>query len=161
MAPTAVLAGSPVLKTPGPVIYLSDNLDEADGLGWCIDTLGRGYAEDLQAHSCKPQGGDVQFQFLPDTQQIQSVAFPEKCMTLVNPDRDNIPFGLTDCDGATDAQRFAMDGGTSEIHPASDPQLCVSVGANSRQAGPFMSRDLVLTSCADTANELKTWSVKP
>lgn len=56
------LADTPELRTPPPVIYLSDNLDEVDRLGWCIDTRGRGFSEHLQAHSCKPQGGDVQFQ---------------------------------------------------------------------------------------------------
>ena len=53
----------PELQTPEPVIYLADNIDEQDALGWCIDTLGRGWSEQLQTHSCKPQGGDVQFAY--------------------------------------------------------------------------------------------------
>ena len=60
------LAAEAVIETPSPVIHLRDNLDEADGLGWCIDTIGRGLSNQLHAHSCKPQGGDVQFRFDDD-----------------------------------------------------------------------------------------------
>ena len=31
-------AAPPALQTPEPAIYLADNLDEKDNLGWCIDT---------------------------------------------------------------------------------------------------------------------------
>lgn len=85
----------PDLRTPPPVIHLADNLDEKDGLCWCIDTLGRGFSEDLQVHSCKPQGGDVQFSFLAETGSIRSVAYPGYCVTLrmqAEPTR----FGLAD-----------------------------------------------------------------
>ena len=51
----------PKIKTPAPVIHLSNNLDEKDELGYCIDTIGRGRSDRLHLHSCKPEGGDVQF----------------------------------------------------------------------------------------------------
>jgi hypothetical protein len=54
----------PEVKTPAPVIFLADNLNEPEKLGWCIDTKGRGFSEVLHAHSCKPHGGDVQFLFV-------------------------------------------------------------------------------------------------
>ena len=50
-------AAPPDVKTPTPMIYLADNLDEKDGLEWCIDTVGRGLSDRLHAHSCKPRGG--------------------------------------------------------------------------------------------------------
>jgi len=62
-------AAPPELQTPEPVIYLADNIDEKDNLGWCIDTLGRGWSEQLQTHSCKPQGGDVQFFYNKETRR--------------------------------------------------------------------------------------------
>ena len=62
----SAIAAPPELQTPEPVIYLADNIDEQDALGWCIDTLGRGWSEQLQTHSCKPQGGDVQFAYDSD-----------------------------------------------------------------------------------------------
>ena len=53
----SIVYGSiPQIRTPLPVIYLEDNLDEKDNLGYCIDTVGRGFAEKLHAHSCKPRG---------------------------------------------------------------------------------------------------------
>ena len=58
-------AAPPDLQTPAPVVYLADNLDEQDKLGWCIDTVGRGFGERLHAHSCKPRGGDVPVRLRP------------------------------------------------------------------------------------------------
>lgn len=49
---------------------LSDNLDEPNGYGFCIDTYGRGQSDLLQTHSCKPHeanddggGSDVRFKY--------------------------------------------------------------------------------------------------
>ena len=150
-------AEAPDLRTPSPVIYLADNLDEADRLGWCIDTQGRGFGENLHAHSCKPQGGDVQFSYDAEASEIRSVAFPVYCMTYQgNPGAD---FGLVTCDADATEQRFVFDADNQAISPASDPTSCVVVGAASRSAGPFLSRDLNLAPCADTAPEFRTWVV--
>ncbi|MES0881600.1 ricin-type beta-trefoil lectin domain protein [Roseibium sp. SCP14] len=154
---SAATAEAPNIQTPAPVIFLADNLDEADSLGWCIDTLGRGYAENLQAHSCKPQGGDVQFSYNADTSQIVSVEFAGKCMELIAPDDPKIAFGLRDCSDDRPNQQFLFDQGIGRITPASQPESCVAAGEVSRQAGPFMSRDLILAPCANTAPELTTW----
>ncbi|WP_297586002.1 ricin-type beta-trefoil lectin domain protein [Roseibium sp.] len=150
-------AEAPKIQTPVPVIFLADNLDEADQLGWCIDTLGRGFAENLQAHSCKPQGGDVQFSYNAETKQITSVEFAGKCMELIAPDDPKIAFGLRDCAASLPMQQFLFDQGTGRITPTSSPESCVAAGEASRQAGPFMSRDLVLSPCDDTSPELITW----
>lgn len=160
LIPLSALAAPPQVQTPSPVIYLADNLDEKDNLGWCIDTLGRGFAEKLQAHSCKPQGGDVQFSFDADTGRIASVPFEGKCMSLNAAKDPNVPFGLVDCVLDEPSQRFAYDSGTGHIHPAGDLNLCVAVAATSRSAGPFMSRDLTLVPCADTDAVLTKWVVK-
>lgn len=155
---TPALAEAPDLKTPAPVIYLADNLDEPDKLGWCIDTQGRGFGENLHAHSCKPQGGDVQFSFDQQTGQIRSVAFDGKCMELIAPD-DKIAFGLRDCSGAK-GQVFAFDRSGGHITPGDISDSCVAAGDASRSAGPFLSRDLVLAPCDTTAAELITWVEK-
>jgi hypothetical protein len=154
------LAESPDLKTPAPVIYLADNLDETDKLGWCIDTQGRGFGENLHAHSCKPQGGDVQFSFDEKTGQIRSVAFSDKCMELIAPDDLRIAFGLRDCIGDRTQQQFEFDQSIGHILPVSHPDSCVGVGETSRRAGPFLSRDLILISCAMVAPELIMWNEK-
>ena len=59
----SIFGTEPYIKTPSPVIYLENNLDEKDNLGYCLDTIGRGFADKLHAHSCKPRGGDVQFRY--------------------------------------------------------------------------------------------------
>lgn len=152
-------AEAPIIQTEGAVIYLADNLDEKDQLGWCIDTEGRGFAEQLQAHSCKPKGGDTQFSFDAGTGMIQSVAFDGKCMTLSAPDNPERPFGLLDCQQNEPTQQFAYDAETMQFNIASDDTQCVAVAPTSIAAGPFMSRDLILASCADTDPSFMQWLI--
>lgn len=154
------MAEAPALQTPAPVIYLADNLDEVDALGWCIDTLGRGFSEQLQAHSCKPQGGDVQFSFDGETGQIKSAEFAGKCMTLSEPENEAVPFGLKDCLENDASQQFAYATETMLFTLTSDETLCVSVADTSRSAGPFMSRDLTLTPCQSTDAIFMQWVIK-
>lgn len=150
-------AAEPEIKTPSPVIYLAQNLDEKDNLGWCIDTLGRGFAERLQAHSCKPRGGDVQFQFDDQTGLIRSVEFNDFCM-VNRPDAKTI-FGLENCNSDLPEQRFSYDSVSQEIKPSNEPESCVVVGEQSRSAGPFMSRVLLLADCEKTDLAFKQWVI--
>nr|WP_319382535.1 ricin-type beta-trefoil lectin domain protein [uncultured Roseibium sp.] len=154
------LAETPDLKTPAPVIYLADNLDEADNLGWCIDTQGRGFGENLHAHSCKPRGGDVQFTFDTASGQIRSVAFDGKCMELIAPGDPAIAFGLRDCADGKAEQVFVFDPANGYITPGNRPGDCVAAGAASRAAGPFMSRDLILAACETADSAVITWREK-
>lgn len=160
MSVSITYAASPDLKTPSPVIYLKDNLDEKDNLGWCIDTLGRGFSEQIQAHSCKPQGGDVQFKFDEASGQIQSAEYDGKCVTLSDPDNADVPFGLLDCEAGSASQSFAYDSNTLEFHPADAPNMCIVAGAAGWSAGPFMSRNLELKPCDQVAAGLKQWIIK-
>lgn len=147
------------VRTPAPVIHLAENLDEKDNLGWCIDTLGRGFAERLQAHSCKPQGGDVQFSFDNSTGQIQSVEYTSFCMA--NRPKADSTFTLVECDATAEDQQFVYSTEDQTLSPKTDQGVCVSVGAVSRSAGPFMSRVLLLTRCTETDSSLKTWVIVP
>ena len=153
-------AAPPELQTPEPVIYLADNLDEQDNLGWCIDTLGRGWSEQLQTHSCKPQGGDVQFSYIKETRQIASVEFPGKCATLHETAAAGVSFDLLDCSSTSAEQLFTYNVETSELMPEGDHSLCIAAGAGSQSAGPFMSRILELAPCASTDARLKQWVIK-
>jgi len=153
-------AAAPDLKTPGPVIYLADNLDEADNLGWCIDTVGRGFSDKLHTHSCKPNGGDVQFMHSTDTLQISSATYDNKCATML----DAVPkagtkLGLLDCQTNAANQQFNYNTAEGTFHPKSNADLCLSVGNGSRSAGPFMSRDLSLTACDSTDTKFKQWKM--
>ncbi len=150
-------AETPILQTAAPVIHLADNLDEEDALGWCIDTQGRGFGELLHAHSCKPRGGDVQFRFEEGTGLIRSFAFAEYCMARAPNERTT--FALKACDEEDDAQDFKYAPETGRIMLSADATQCLAVGAESRSAGPFMSRDLILSPCADTPEKFITWVV--
>ena len=156
----SAVAAPPELQTPEPVIYLADNIDEQEALGWCIDTLGRGWSEQLQTHSCKPQGGDVQFAYDSEARRIMSVEFPGKCATLNEPASAGVSFDLLDCSSTSAVQSFIYDTETLEFTPEGDRSLCIAAGAESRTAGPYMSRDLALAPCATTDAALKQWVVK-
>ena len=160
LVPLTTQANSPELQTPEPVIHLSDNLDEKDKLGWCIDTKGRGFSEQLHAHSCKPQGGDVQFYFNKKTRQIVSATYAGKCATLLFPAADGVSLGLVDCSPTSSLQLFTYDRDSSEIRPTDDLKLCLVVGATSQSAGPFMSRSLELGSCDAIESKYKQWQIK-
>ena len=62
-APKLALDNAPIIQTNPPFIILNNNLDEKDKLGWCFDTKGWGFTEQLHAHSCKPAGDDVLFSY--------------------------------------------------------------------------------------------------
>lgn len=155
----AVFADTAIVRTPAPVIHLESNLDEADGLGWCIDTVGRGYAEILHAHSCKPQGGDVQFSYDAGSFALRSVAFPGKCVVLLAPGSQTA-FGLADCNQSDSSQRFNYDPETLALTPEQAPQDCLAVGVEARPAGPFMSRDLVKSVCGKTDAIYRSWIIR-
>lgn len=157
---------APMIQTPPPVIFLADNLDEEDNLGWCIDTVGRGFAETLHAHSCKPQGGDVQFKYDQETLAIQSATFENKCVTIddltqeqSDSEENSIKFLLLDCTDEDTRQQIVYDEEAQNFYPKDSPELCLSVGESSRAAGPYMSRSLQLVICAETEEALWQWVV--
>lgn len=156
----AAYAEPPDIRTPAPVIYLADNLDEQDGLGWCIDTVGRGYGERLHAHSCKPRGGDVQFRYDKAARRIASATFSGKCTTLLAPAAAGVTLGLVDCADNATGQVFDYDKAAMEFRPGADATLCLVAGAASRSAGPYMSRELALAPCASTGAKFKQWRIK-
>jgi len=159
---TLALAGAPDLQSGTPVIHLSDNLDEPDALGWCIDTKGRGFNTDLHAHSCKPgtRGPtDTQFAYDPTSALVRSVPFDTYCMAWRGAAEPVFPLGLIECDPDDERQRFDHDAQSGEIRVRGDSSLCVVVGATSTSAGPFVSRDLLVAACDDIAPRFKRWTV--
>lgn len=156
-------AASPDLQTPPPVIYLADNLDEQDRLGWCIDTVGRGFSDRLHAHSCKPgnrRHGDVQFRYNTDTRQIMSATYDGKCAELLGDPAVGGKLALLDCAANSGRQTFDFDTAKGEFRVGGDQSLCLAVAPTSRTAGPFMSRDLVLARCEAADEKYKRWVIK-
>ena len=157
--PVHVMAAPPKLLTPPPVIYLADNLDEQEQLGWCIDTRGRGFSDRLHAHSCKKRGGDVQFSYTKKTGLIKSATFKDKCLARLSLNLET-RFGLLDCDASSDLQTFNYINSTKEFRPKNQDTSCIAVGKISRKAGPFMSRNLFLAECNLTEPKYKEWLIK-
>ena len=161
--PAIAHADGLALQNTGPIIYLADNLDEQDNLGYCIDTQDRGQTEGIQLHSCRPDTGsspdkDVLFSLNEETGRIEHAEFTGFCLT-VNEAGAEAALGLLSCNDS-DAQQFTFDARSGEIHPGGDPETCLVSSTESKTTGPFMSRPLLVAACADSAAELKTFTVQ-
>ena len=153
----------PKIKTPAPIIFLSNNLDEKDKLGFCIDTVGRGLSDNLHLHSCKPQGGGVQFSLDIRTGQIKSATFDNLCAEISSKDAESNDatmgnLKLVRCQNSI-MQKFSYDENTTQIRPQGIDNFCLASAGESRQAGPFMSRDLVIGMCSAIPTHLKSWTI--
>ena len=165
-APKLALDNAPIIQTNPPFIILNNNLDEKDKLGWCIDTKGRGFTEELHAHSCKPTNKDASFVFDDDvlfrydkaSGQIRSATYANKCAQILA-EGAKVDFGLLDCDGQNSNQQFEYNADTFEFHPRGKGDDCIAVGEASAAAGPYMSRALALVSCESTTPALKQWTI--
>lgn len=156
---TTARSEPPKLQTPAPVIFLADNLDEQEELGYCIDTIGRGLSDRLHIHSCKPQGGDVQYAYDRANGHIASPTYENKCAALMAAPAPGVKLALLDCADVAD-QAFEYDKASLELHPAERVDLCLAAGPDSFPAGKFMKRDLLLAVCAETPKNLRQWVVK-
>ncbi|AKS45133.1 hypothetical protein SAMN05444287_0223 [Octadecabacter temperatus] len=158
------VAEAPMLQNSGPVIYLADNLNEPERLGWCIDTVGRGLSNGIQLHSCKPdsedsRNRDVLFTFDAVSRHIEHAEYSGLCLAL-NASSAETSLGLIDCETGAREQMFSFDEETGALHPLDQPSQCLTAGQNSRQAGPFQSRSLDVIPCAMSDPLLRTWMIK-
>ena len=159
-SPLGSSSNVPDLQSPEPIIYLADNLDEQDRLGYCIDTDGKGFSDSLQVHSCKPNGDDVLFYYDAETEQICSATYPGYCAAMIGGPQIGMTIGLVESAPGSSEQSFIYDEGTGEFWPTEDATLCLAAGSSSDDAGPYMSRTLSLQPRESTAQELKTWVIK-
>lgn len=150
---------APFIQTPAPLIHLADNLDEQDKLGWCIDTQGIGFNEDLHVHSCKPAGGDVQFYYNEETSQICSVEYVDFCIEMTGGPMAGMSLRLVKSDPNSSEQKFIYDEESGEFRPESNDKLCLAAGVTSAAAGRYMSRTLSLEIVSDTDVSLKKWVI--
>lgn len=155
---TTVL-NAPIIQTPSPLIHLSDNLDEQDQLGWCIDTRGNGFNSVLHAHSCKASGGDVQFIYNDESFQICSAEFADFCIEMSGGPVEGMNLNLVESELDSPEQRFLYDVDSGEFRPELDTNLCLAVGPTSAPAGIYMSRTLTLELSSETDQRLKKWLI--
>lgn len=160
-----VFAEAPKVPSDAPYLVLSDNQDEPNGYGFCLDTAGRGKTDLLQSHTCKParkdkEGNavkhDTQFWYDAENKRVESVAYPGLCMqVLISP--YTTVFGLLEC-GDQPRQKFVYSADDKMLKMEEDQTQCISVVSETKKAGPWSSRALALTACDDTEDSLKQWT---
>ena len=153
-------SNAPNIQSPEPIIYLADNLDEQDKLGYCIDTDGKGFSDSLQVHSCIPNGDDVLFYYDQETQQICSATYPGFVAAMVGGPKVDMTIHLVKSDPESSEQKFIYYKENGEFRPKENTNLCLAAGGASDAAGPYMSRTLSLQPRESTGKKLKTWVVK-
>ena len=151
---------APSIQSPDPIIYLADNLDEQDKLGFCIDTDGKGFSDSLQVHSCKPNGDDVLFYYDEKTQQICSATYPGFSAAMIDGPKVGMMINLVKSDPESSEQKFIYNKESGEFRPKANTKLCLAAGNESDDAGPYMSRTLSLQLRESTDKSLKNWIIK-
>lgn len=149
----------PVIQTPAPLIHLADNLDEQDLLGWCIDTRGNGFNENIHLHSCKASGGDVQFVYNEESRQICSAEFVGFCIEMSGGPFEGVSLILVESNTDTPDQRFVYNEDNGEFNAEENINLCIAAGNISTAAGIYMSRSLTLEISSETEESLKKWVI--
>ena len=160
VAEDKVQSNAPDIKSPNPIIYLADNLDEQDRLGYCIDTDGKDFSDSLQVHSCKPNGDDVLFYYDEETQQICSATYPGFSAAMIGGPKIGMTISLVKSEPESSEQKFIYDKKSGEFRPKENTELCLAAGSESDDAGPYMSRTLSLQPRESTDKKLKTWIIK-
>ena len=148
----------PNIQTPTPLIHLAENLDEQDQLGWCIDTRGNGFNEQLHTHSCKASGGDVQFVYNAETHQICSAEYTGFCIEMSGGPVEGMSLILVESDISTPDQKFIYND-CEEFVPEGNTNLCLAAGETSGVAGIYMFRTLTLELSSETDANLKRWVI--
>ncbi len=159
-------AAPPGVPTAAPYIVLSDNLDEPNGYGFCVDTRGPGQSDLLHAHTCKPHkegqpqdyaGFDTRFAYNSSTGHIASYAFGGNCLQVLMA-RGFSVFALLECSDHP-RQKFLYEETDQTFRLSESKELCISVGPETATAGRWVSRPLTLEKCEEVDTELKQWTV--
>jgi len=144
--------------TAAPYINLVDNLDEARDVGWCLDLKGfRATQEfiDMQTHSCKDVGNDVNFFVGPGRRVYGAGAAADRCVTA-REEKAGSAVDAPICDTSDPLQEllYCTDG-TIRLGSSS---LCLVAGVEIRDANKWEARDLTFEECDDWPEPLKTWA---
>ncbi|MGI9520829.1 MAG: hypothetical protein ACR2PG_04180 [Hyphomicrobiaceae bacterium] len=163
---SAAFGEAPQVPTTAPYIVLSENLDEPNGYGFCMDTAGRGKSDLMHTHSCKPTkkelpldsaGNDTRFSYNAGTGQVVSYAFEGLCMQALIASQVSV-FALLKCSDHP-RQRFLYNTSDKTFRLQENQDLCVSVASKTLPAGPWVKRPLMLQPCGKVDASLKQWRV--
>ena len=159
-------ADAPQVPSQAPYIALSENLDEPNGYGFCIDTYGRGQSDLLQTHTCKPAsegqprnytGNDTRFEYNASTLQVESYPFEGFCMQVLIATGKS-EFALLECSDHP-RQKFIYNDADQTLRPDADKDSCVAVSSKTIPAGPWVKRPLTLQPCDEVEASLKQWTI--
>ena len=162
----ATHAEAPQVPTAAPYIVLSENFDEPNGYGFCIDTYGPGKSDLMQTHSCKPaedgkprdySGNDTRFIYEADTGRVVSYAFEGFCMQALIASEVTV-FALLECNDHP-RQKFVYDEADQTLRLNEDRDRCVIVASETVPAGPWVKRPLTLQKCDEIDASLGQWIV--
>ena len=159
-------AGTPRVPSNAPYIVLSENHDEPNGFGLCLDTYGPGQSELMQTHSCKPSndeeprsyaGNDTRFEYNASTMQVESYPFEGFCMQVLVAS-DKAVFALLPCSDHPH-QKFVYEQADQTLRLHADSTQCVAVAEQTLPAGPWVKRALELLTCDEATASLKQWNI--
>jgi len=159
-------AEAPQVPSQAPYIVLSENHDEPNGYGFCMDTLSAGQTDLMQTHSCKPAnldeprsyaGNDTRFEYNAETMQIESYPFEGFCMQVLIATTTS-QFALLECSDHP-RQQFVYNEADQTIRLNEDQDSCVAVVDETVEAGPWFKRALNLQACDETDASLKQWTI--
>lgn len=148
-------------------IYLSEMLDNFQK-GYCLDIAGaKGFdadpAKGLQGHTCYSPSGELGVDQIFDTDKFAdgTLYMPEfdVCVQVASPEA-GASIALATCDGS-DVQAFSFSG-EGTIAPAAAPNLCFTVGEDTRSGRSNVNqiKALTLQPCAPDLAAYQTWNIR-
>ena len=143
-------------KTPPPYISLTDNLNEPKNVGWCLDLQGWGKSikfTDMQVHSCKDSGGDVNF--FPANGMIKGAADADSHCVKVQKAETGAGLDAPTCDTSDPLQKFVY---CTDGTIRTNENLCLVAGETIHKAGSWSARDLAIEDCEKATESLRQWS---
>lgn len=148
-------------------VYLTDMLDNTQA-GYCLDIAGgKGVdanpANGLQGHTCYSPLGSLLVDQIFETDRFAAGTFymPEfdVCAQMTGL-KAGAAVELATCDGS-DLQRFAFSG-EGVISPATAPDMCLTVGSDTRsgRSDTNQIKALTLELCAPEQAAFQTWATR-
>lgn len=162
-----LLMAASVAQAETVEVYATDKLDNIQN-GYCIDISGgqgpqADPANGLQGHTCYSPSGRIFVDQAFDPEKFAEGLFymPEfdLCMQTAAVET-GAPLELAACDGS-EAQSFSFTG-EGTISPASAPDLCLTLGDDTRfgRSQTNQIKELSLAECSSDLAASQTWAVR-
>lgn len=161
-----LLAGSSA-QAENVEIYLKDILDNTQN-GYCLDIAGgreaaADPADGLQGHTCYSPGGTLGLDQTFDTDKFgQGLLYMTEfdVCAEISDTAEGSTVGLSTCDGS-DMQSFTF-AGEGTISPTTAPEMCLTVGEDTRSGRSDANQIKVLSleACSEGQSAYQMWDVR-